>query len=847
MKLPLSWLQDFTDIKKITAEKIADGLTLSGSEAEHIGKRTREELARFDKVVVGQILEIQKHPNADKLQVTKIQVKSQMSKVKSSPLTIVCGASNIAVGQKVPVALIGAALPNGMAIERRKIRDVESEGMLCSAKELGLAEDASGIYILSQDARVGESLVKTLGLDEIVFDLDITPNRGDCLSIRGLAREVNAIFKKKPLQHPEFLIKKYPVLSIKYQGPRINLSIRVEDKKLCPKYSAHIVYDVKVGESPQWMKNRLMSVGIRPINNIVDITNYVMMELGQPLHAFDADKINGVEIPISKSQFPNKSKTTNSKLKKTIVVRRARKGERIIALDNKVYELNPEMLVIADAERLIAIAGIMGGRDSSVDDETKTIILEAAQFDPSSVRKTGKALNLKSDSSYRFERGIDALRVEQALGRAVELIEQIAGGRRDPKLYDIGKIPKPYSIKTSAEFISNRLGKEISNKEIKQILTSLGFTLLTTNYSLLAIQVPSWRNDIQIPEDIVEEIGRIAGYGNIAPTIFGNDSMLQDNERARRQEIGLTKSMSGIRNIKDVLIGAGFSECLLYSFYGERHAELTGFKPADHFQVANPINPDQIYLRTSLMPRLYEAGENNFNNFSEVRIFEIGRVFLPNPVPSIKYQVLSDLPLEKKMLAGVLINNEKSAIDNFREIKGVIEQIGEWLNIAKDSFQWAANGSQTIVSVKDAGGQSHKIGIGGIISSNARGIFKIPNSAAFFEISLTKLLEIELNTKQYKKISEFPSVLLDISLTADQSVAYEKIEQTIKQSSELPMEIKLFDYFADEKKLGKDKKSLAFHLSFQSPARTLTSEEVDKEMQKITEALEKNLNTQIRK
>ncbi|MEK7130363.1 MAG: phenylalanine--tRNA ligase subunit beta, partial [Patescibacteria group bacterium] len=521
MKLPLSWLQDFTYIKKISAEKIADGLTLSGSEAEHIDRRTPDELARFDKVVVGQILEIQKHPNADKLQVATVrisqlvsrnsQLKIQDTRSKIQDLTIVCGAPNIAVGQKVPVALIGAELPNGMLIERRKIRDVESEGMLCSAKELGLAEDAAGIYILSQDARVGESLIKTLGLDEIVFDLDITPNRGDCLSMRGLAREVSALFKKSLLPIPPFLLSR-PLRgktqkSTRKDAEKIDLEVRVEDKKLCSKYSAHIVYDVKVGESPQWMKNRLMSVGIRPINNIVDITNYVMMELGQPLHAFDADKLSADErkMPPPQSSPLGRGKGEGVARSKQIVVRKAKNGERIIALDNKIYELTQEMLVIADAEKPIAIAGIMGGRDSSVDNNTKTIILEAAQFDPAAVRKTSKALNLKSDSSYRFERGIDSLRVEQALGRTVELIEQIAGGRRDPKLYDIGKTPKPRSIKTSAGFISNRLGKEISNNETKQILASLGFTLLTTNYKLLAIQVPSWRNDIQIPEDIVEE------------------------------------------------------------------------------------------------------------------------------------------------------------------------------------------------------------------------------------------------------------------------------------------------------------------------------------------------------
>lgn len=723
MKLPLSWLQDFTDIKKIPAEKIADGLTLSGSEVEHIG--------RIDK--------------------------------------------------------------------------------------------------------------------ETVLELDITPNRGDCLSIRGLAREVSAIFKKSLLPTPPFLLSR-PLRgktqkSTRKDAEKIDLEVRVEDKKLCPKYSAHIVYDVKVGELPQWMKNRLLSVGIRPINNIVDITNYVMMELGQPLHAFDLNKISGMQ---------------NSKLKvkseKLIVVRKARDGERIVALDNKVYKLNPEMLVIADAEKPIAIAGIMGGRDSSVSGETKNIILEAAQFDPAAVRKTSKALNLKSDSSYRFERGIDSLRVEQALGRAVELIEQITGGIRDPKLYDMGKTQKPRSIKTSAEFISNRLGKEISTREIKQILLSLGFIGFKIQDSRqrrgsskaagFMIQVPSWRSDIQIPEDIVEEVGRIAGYSSITPTIFGNDSSYQDNERARRQEIGITKSISSIRNIKDVLIGSGFSECLLYSFYGEKYAKLTDTSSDNHFQVANPINPDQIYLRTSLLPRLCEAGEKNFSNFSEVKIFEIGRVFLPNQESRIKN---NGLPVEQKMLAGILINAEKSAMDNFRTIKGVIEQIGERLNIGKEDFQWTANGSQTAIFVKGASGQSHKIGIGGIIGSNARGIFKIPNGSAFFEISLTEFLEIEFNKKQYKKISEFPAVLRDISLVADQSVAYEKIARSIKQSSELPVEIDLFDYFADEKKIGKDKKSLAIHLSFQSSERTLTSEEVDAEIKKIIEVLEKNLNAQIRK
>ena len=842
MKLPLSWLHDFTDIKKIPAKKIADGLTLSGSEVEHISRRTPDELARFDKVVVGQILEIKKHPNADKLQIATVrisQLKTKDARFKIQDLSIICGAPNIAVGQIVPVALIGAALPNGMAIERRKIRDVESEGMLCSAKELGLAEDAAGIYILSQDLKIGIPLVEALGLDEIVFDLDITPNRGDCLSIRGLAREVSALIKKKPLPRPEFLLKsKSTDTRYKIQATRIDLKVRVEDKKVCSKYSARVIYDAKVGESPQWMKNRLLSVGIRPINNIVDITNYAMMELGQPLHAFDFDKIKSVEIPISKSQFPNKSQIQNSKLKKIIIVRRAKKGERIIALDNKVYELTDDMLVIADAEKPIAIAGIMGGKNSSVNNETKTIILEAAQFDPIAVRKTSKTLNLKSESSYRFERGIDTLRVEQALGRVVELIEQIAGGTRDAKLIDIGKTIKPSIIKTSVEFISNRLGKNISAKEIKQILISLGFTDFKIQDASFKIQVPSWRNDIKIPEDITEEIGRIAGYGNIAPTIFGNDSMLQDNERARRQEIGLMKSINSISNIKDVLIGAGFSECLLYSFYGEKHARLTDVSSDDHFQVANPINPDQIYLRTSLLPRLYEAGEKNYNNFPEVRIFEIGRTFLPSS---------ENFPDEQKMLAGILIDAEKSAMDNFREIKGVIEQIGERLNINKNNFQWISEGSRAIISTKDIGGESHKIGTSGIISSNARDIFKIPNSSAFFEISLTKIFEIEFIKKQYKKISEFPASTRDLAIAVEKSVIYKSVTDEIKQTSSLLAEAELFDYFTDEKKIGKGKKSLAFHLIFQSSDRTLTSEEVDGEMKKIIARLEKSLKAEIRR
>jgi len=839
MKLTLSWLNEFININA-TPEKIAEALTLSGSEAEHISRRMPEELARFDKVVVGQILEIQKHPNADKLQIATVrisQLKTKDARFKMQDLSIICGAPNIAVGQIVPVALIGAALPNGMAIERRKIRDVESEGMLCSAKELGLAEDAAGIYILSQDLKIGTPLIEALGLDEVIFDLDITPNRGDCLSIRGLAREVSALIKKKPLPRPEFLLKsKSTDTRYKIQDTRIDLKVRVEDEKLCPKYSAHIVYGVKVGESPQWMKNRLLSVGIRPINNIVDITNYIMMELGQPLHAFDADELRA-EIPSPQPSPAGRGKGEGDKQLK-IVVRKAKAGERIVALDNRVYELEPEMLVIADSEKPIAIAGIMGGRDSAVEQSTKNIILEAAQFDPAAVRKTSKTLNLKSDSSYRFERSIDALRTEQALGRAVELIEQIAGGRRDQKLYDIGKTPKPRSIKTSAEFISNRLGKEISAKEIKQILTSLGFTGFKFHDSSFMIQVPSWRNDIKIPEDIVEEIGRIFGYGKIAPTIFGNDSTVQDNIRARRQEISIAKSIGDIRNVKDVLIGAGFSECLLYSFYGERYAELTGFKPADHFQVANPINPDQEYLRTSLMPRLCEAGEKNFNNFAEVRIFEIGRIFLPSS---------ENLPDEQKMLAGILIGAEKSAMDNFREIKGVIEQIGERLNIDKNNFQWTADGSRTVISVKDIGGESHKIGTSGIISSNARDIFKIPNSSAFFEISLTKIFGIEFIKKQYKKISEFPASTRDLAIVVEKSVNYKSVTDEIKQTSSLLSEAELFDYFEDEKKIGKDKKSLALHLVFQSSDRTLTSEEVDGEMKKIIAQLEKSLKAEIRK
>ena len=480
MKLSLNWLKQYVKFKQ-TPEKLAEILTLAGIEVERIEKLGRG----LENVVVGQIKTIVGHSGANNLVVCKVNVG------KSRNLNIVCGAKNIKLMDKVPVALVGAVLPNGVKIEARKIRGINSEGMLCAEDELGLGDDHAGILILDSNLRIGQNFGKAIGLNDIVFDLSLPPNRADWYSVLGIARELAALTKQK------LDVKRYATKESKERSIKKHLSVKIQDYDLCPKYVAKVVKNVKIKESPAWLKSRLLAYGVKPINNVVDISNYVMIEMGQPLHIFDYHKVGG----------------------KKIIVRRAKKGEKIKTLDNQERNLDSQILVIADNKNPIAVAGVMGGFDSEVTKKTKDIIIESAIFKPLSIRKTRQKLGLVTEASTRFEKGIWSDLPASAAERAAAMISQLADGEviKD-RIIKAKKEYKPQMIKVSLDYVNKLIGIEFGLNQAKRILESLKFKVEVSKDQILNVTVPSWRQDVKIPAEVAEEVGRLYGWNKLKPT-----------------------------------------------------------------------------------------------------------------------------------------------------------------------------------------------------------------------------------------------------------------------------------------------------------------------------------------
>ncbi|MEK7165109.1 MAG: phenylalanine--tRNA ligase subunit beta, partial [Patescibacteria group bacterium] len=627
MLLPLNWLKQFIKINS-NVDEIAGKLTLSGSEVEKIVKHD----AGLSKVYVGQIKTIKPHPNADKLRLAYVDIG------QNKLLEIVCGAPNIEAGQKVPVVMLGGSVP-GISIEPRDIRGVKSQGMLCSQKELGLGDDHSGIFVLPPDAPIGLDVTKLLELNEPILELEITPNRADCFSVRGLAREVTALFGRK-IQDTRYKIQEST------KKTSTVLSVEVKDKDLCPKYMARVIEDVVVGSSPLWLQNKLRQVGIKSINNVVDVTNYVLMELGQPLHAFDFDLL-----------FPSFSRTSPQpspwKGEGAITVRRAKKGEKLLALDDKTYNLDDSMLVIADEKQPVAIAGVMGGKESGVTSETKTVILESAIFDPVAVRKTSKILGLRSESSARFEKGLDPAATEEALDQAAAMIAELSNGVILKGIVSVGAARRigGRAIKISTTEITNLLGAEIKPQKIKSILQSLGFGV-SGNGQNLNVKIPSWRADVSMGADIVEEIGRMVDYNTLPKTL--PSTSLQSKPIEPLQLLR--------RNLRKYLTSAGYSEILTYSFYDEKLLNLSGVSEDNHIKVINPVNSENKFLRANLLPWMLSKLSQNSALLAreQFQLFEIGKVFVkPNH--------------EKWQLAVGLIDTTASDEILYRRLRGIGE------------------------------------------------------------------------------------------------------------------------------------------------------------------------------
>jgi len=800
MKVPLKWLQEYIDIT-LSPSELANRLTMAGTEVKGI-----KVIGDWESIVVGQIIAINPHPNADRLYLPTVDVGTEQ-------LTVVCGAPNLAIGDKVAFAYVGAQLIDGhngqvFRLKSAKIRGVVSNGMVCSEKELGISDIHEGIMVLPPDARVGMPLAEYLG--DVIFDLEITPNRPDCLSIIGITREVAALTRQK-LSLPEVGYNE-AALSIEQ-----HISVEIIASDLCPRYCASLVTGVRVAESPKWMQQRLLACGMRPINNIVDITNYVMLEYGQPLHAFDYDKIKG----------------------KKIIVRRAGGGEGIVSLDGVERVLSGDMLVIADEKAAVAIAGVMGGADSEVTEQTTSILLEAANFNPANIHFTGRTLNMPSEACMRFERGIRPELTLPALKRATQLLIQLAGGKAAKGVVDVypGKLEREPVLLSTAK-LERLLGVEFSLDQIIEALTSLSFECKpTSSKSEVLVTAPYWRSDIHQSVDLTEEVVRTIGYDEIPATMLSQPLPRQNPEPI----------ISLKQEVRHSLIGYGFQEIITYSLTGMEM--LNRLLPEPHplkpmpLRLANPMTADQEYLRPNLRANLLAAlSENRKHEDGGIRLFELGRVYLPQP---------KDLPDEPEALCAILSGPrfEKSWPEgddllDFFDAKGVAEGLLSRLGV-EASFEPGSdeslhpNKQATIVIANNS------LGVIGELHPKVLEAFEISGSAYLFEIDLTALLPFTVGHKIFQPISRFPAIVRDIALVVDDKITHRQIQDAIKSFS-LVNRVTLFDVYAGEQ-VPPGKKSLAYRITFQSPTHTLTDEEIDKVQQQILDKLSDELGAILRR
>lgn len=781
-----------------------DAITMHSFEVEEIEKVGSD----FEGVVVGEILEIAKHPNADKLQLTKVDVGKKV-------LDIVCGAKNISVGDKVPVATIGTVLPGNFQIKESEIRGEKSFGMLCALDELGLGTDHSGIFILDKKTKIGTPLGELIGNKDEVLEIKILPDRGhDALSHVGMAREIAALENSKI---------DYDFDGLVLPKKKTNeLEVEIENDSICKRYIGAVMKNVTIGDSPQWLKNKLESSGIRPINNVVDATNFVMLEVGQPLHAFDFEEISNSE---------------NKKVK--IVVRKAKEGEEIKLLDESVKKLSSEDIVIANEKEILALAGVMGGFKSGINENTKTIVLEAANFDATVIRKTRTRLNAVTESALRFEKELDPNLAEKAMVRVVEILEHIAGGELGGIVDDYKNKVKPWSVKLDLAYLNSLLGIEVPATACKKILEALDISTKISGKTLIA-EIPTYRIDLQTQENLIEEIGRIYGYEKIEPIAPKVSLMAATVNDQRIFE----------RAAKNILVGQGFSELYNYSFYGQDDSEISSQK---HLELESPLSQEHIKLRTSLIPGILKNIKENLKNYKNFQVFELGRIYLTGD---------GALPQEKRMLAGAIVLEKKNSkletqdkrhASSFFEAKSSVDAFLHSIGIFDHYFD--TMGGNPVVSSKEfwhqtrsaeikIEGTGETLGFVGEISPIVLEKYGINNRVALFEFDSEKLREISTQEREYAAIPKYPIVVRDISLIADKSVLVDEILMVIqKAGGDFVQDVDLFDAidFAD------DSSSLAFHIIIGASEKTMTGKEVDEIMNEITSQLESELKVKIRK
>ena len=798
MKLSREWLNEFTPVSAPDRD-FAEAMTLSGSKVEI----TEVEGAEIENVVVGKVLSLIRHPNSDHMWICQVDIGG------AAPIQIVTGAQNVREGDLVPVAKDGSTLPGGVHITAGTLRGEASVGMLCSYKELGMTDHdwplsiVDGIFILNsdpdlsaRDLRPGDDLRAAIGYHDHVVEFEITPNRPDCLSVIGLAREAAATFGTPLTLHtPE----------VKGGGPgalRDLLDVETPDADLCPRYTARMVRNVKIGPSPLWMRQRLRAMGVRPINNIVDITNYVMLEYGQPMHAFDYRYVKGGRI----------------------IVRRAKDGETLTTLDGTPRKLNPSMLVIADAHRAVGLAGIMGGLNSEIVDDTVDVVFESANFDGTTIRRTALSLGMRTEASAKYEKGLDPMNTLPAVNRACELVELLGAGEVVDGVIDIlNHVPQPTVLELEPEKINDLLGTDVSGEEMASILRKLDFQVEGDR-----ITVPSWRGDVLTMADLAEEVARFHGYNRIPVTLMRGTTTQGGYSPAQRLE----------RRLGQTCRSAGYDEIITYSFISPTYYDKIGWAPEDprrrSLKILNPLGEDTSIMRTTTLPSMLEilARNYNFRNKS-ARLYELGRIYLP------RADGLADEPK-------VLSLGAYGDIDFFG-LKGVVEALLHSIRVGGVSYQACRDnasyhpGRCAAVCV---GGE--QIGVLGQIHPTVCANYGVDTALYCAELSFEALMRFQGPEPEYVPLPKFPSVARDIAVVCDASIPVATLENCISRGARgLLKEVELFDIYTGAP-IPAGKKSVAFNLTLRSDERSLTAAEADEDVKSVLELLQKELGAVLR-
>lgn len=806
MKVSLDWMRDYVAVPTEGVETLADTLTQAGIPVEdviHIAEGLR-------KVYTGKITKVEPHPNADALVVCQLDCVEEDGSSKNRQ--ICTSATNVKAGQIVPVAYAKAKLPSGQKISRGKMRGVVSDGMMCSIPELGytsdviLPEDMDGIYILPEDTPLGLDIRKVMNLDDVVFEFELTPNRADCFSMVGISREIAALTNEKATM---------PEVTVKEEGESIEgqVEVAIEANELCSRFAARLIKNVKIGPSPLWMQNRLRNVGIRPINNIVDVTNYVMIELGHPMHAYDYDKVQG----------------------HSLVVRNAQEGEVLTTLDGSEHKLNAEMLVIADANRPVAVAGVMGGADTEVTNETVNVLLEAGVFNSKSIRRTARKIGTRTEASGRFEKGVNSDITVLALDRAAQLLEAMSADIQVAKgVKDVYLAPKENRVvKFTAEEINVHLGTDIPAERMVEILEILDFKIAQEGETFVAT-VPLWRDDVTFMCDIAEEVARIFGYDNIVPTT--PVANLLGGKKLPMREL--------MQDVTAYLVSAGLSECITFSFMHKNSLKNLGLPEDDSRYMAvpilNPISEEFPDMRTTLVPSILEtARKNRAQKNTDLALFEVAAVYEPKELP------VTDFVHHHQMVAGLMVGNVeeqswsgKPRQFDFYDVKGLLEGLfaalgleNAEINRATETYLHPGVSAEYTIDGK-------RVALFGEVHPQVSKAYDLAKETFIFEIDLQAIMEIARKGIKYQEISKFPGMSRDLAVVAPKTLKCSEIEAMINQrGGKLLQTVRLFDVYEGEH-IAENYRSLAYNLYFQAMDHTLEEQEVESAIKKVLHGLD---------